>query len=782
MPVSNDLQRVAGRRATFDVAHQSSSGEDLTWSYASPSPDELAHAGFYYTPTALSPDNTTCFLCERSLDGWEEGDDPFTEHLHFSPECGWAIMMAITRKTSDPSQIEDPTSSKIADARRATFFSWPHDGKRGWLCKTEKMVEAGWYFCPNEESDDLVSCPYCKLSLDGWEPKDHPFDEHYRRSSDCSFFEFAKQPKKSSKSTRAKTVRGSKASRLSTQSNATTVSEAASIDFDDTMDQSIMSQGGTRASKASKKTTKSKARNTKARTEEDADISSLRENIDYSGKETSALLESPSRGTKRKSAAISGLEGNNLDDNQPEPEPKTKKKRVTSTRTKRARSTTSSVIDYAEPTDDELGLEVASKPKRGRKKGSTSKTRKSSIASNAPAAPSKSQIPNDEELDAQLEADLDKELPMEDMASNTAKKAPSQRRQKSSLKDEGLDEPPKQEQQKKNTTKTTRKKQTSTSSVDKFPTSKLDQPPQLHSEADVDMDEPVVSIPTQTQEDIKAPSEELTSPPKKVKQSKKTKTMSNAAKSRKKSADSDSVNDIDTLGATEQSENVASNREEPPMPRLSKSRRRAGAPAAQQLETESLPQKKRGSSRQVPGNEPDGRRPSKQVQQVQETPSEMRPSAHQSPHENTPSPSPQASDAENRPPSSKPSTMSKTKPDAASHVRELLATKALIISPSKGELSSRQLTTAEPWDPIDPDEALLPDPTEKENVSLTEILHAAKDGITSPEKRMNIEEWVFWNAEKGEEKLRNECERVVGIFEREGGRAMQALNGIECID
>lgn len=38
----------------------------------------------------------------------------------------------------------------------------------------QQMVEGGWYFCPNEESDDLASCPYCKLSLDGWEPKDDP--------------------------------------------------------------------------------------------------------------------------------------------------------------------------------------------------------------------------------------------------------------------------------------------------------------------------------------------------------------------------------------------------------------------------------------------------------------------------------------------------------------------------------------------------------------------------------------------------------------------------------
>lgn len=36
------------------------------------------------------------------------------------------------------------------------------------------MVAGGWYFCANEESNDLASCAYCKLSLDGWEPKDDP--------------------------------------------------------------------------------------------------------------------------------------------------------------------------------------------------------------------------------------------------------------------------------------------------------------------------------------------------------------------------------------------------------------------------------------------------------------------------------------------------------------------------------------------------------------------------------------------------------------------------------
>ncbi len=36
------------------------------------------------------------------------------------------------------------------------------------------MVDAGWYYCPTAESDDFVTCAYCNLSLDGWEPKDNP--------------------------------------------------------------------------------------------------------------------------------------------------------------------------------------------------------------------------------------------------------------------------------------------------------------------------------------------------------------------------------------------------------------------------------------------------------------------------------------------------------------------------------------------------------------------------------------------------------------------------------
>jgi hypothetical protein len=54
--------------------------------------------------------------------------------------------------------------------------------------------------------------------------------------------------------------------------------------------------------------------------------------------------------------------------------------------------------------------------------------------------------------------------------------------------------------------------------------------------------------------------------------------------------------------------------------------------------------------------------------------------------------------------------------------------------------------------------------------------------LTSPEKKMTVEEWIQYNAHLAEEKLRNECERMVGTFEREGTRAMQSLQAVEALD
>jgi hypothetical protein len=85
------------------------------------------------------------------LDGWEEEDNPITEHLKHAPDCGWAVMMDIQQRSSNPKKIEDPMSERIIQARAATFgTSWPHDGKKGWVCQSEKVGK-----CSNLPSGSL---------------------------------------------------------------------------------------------------------------------------------------------------------------------------------------------------------------------------------------------------------------------------------------------------------------------------------------------------------------------------------------------------------------------------------------------------------------------------------------------------------------------------------------------------------------------------------------------------------------------------------------------------
>ena len=102
---------------------------------------QLVLAGFYYKPSATSIDNVQCFICQSQLDGWESGDNPAFEHLTHAPECGWAINACIRLRNGDPNRVEDdPLSEKMMEARRATFMNnWPHEDKRGWKCKIQKV-------------------------------------------------------------------------------------------------------------------------------------------------------------------------------------------------------------------------------------------------------------------------------------------------------------------------------------------------------------------------------------------------------------------------------------------------------------------------------------------------------------------------------------------------------------------------------------------------------------------------------------------------------------------
>lgn len=176
----------------------------------------------------------------------------------------------------------------------------------------------------------------------------------------------------------------------------------------------------------------------------------------------------------------------------------------------------------------------------------------------------------------------------------------------------------------------------------------------------------------------------------------------------------------------------------------------------------------------------------------------------------TPIHSPQSSDAENQPPSARPeskrppppvlpprsptakvtiaatTTTAKKIPLASSTPNKKLS------SPSKHDKGNTNqigsLTTSYPWEPVDVEMAFVnsatPDHNESEDV-MRNIFGDAMDGLgrlDSPQKKMSVEEWIRWMAGKSEQAVRSEGERVVGVFEAEGARAMRCLEGLECVD
>lgn len=159
-------------------------------------------------------------------------------------------------------------------------------------------------------------------------------------------------------------------------------------------------------------------------------------------------------------------------------------------------------------------------------------------------------------------------------------------------------------------------------------------------------------------------------------------------------------------------------------------------------------------------------------------------SAHSTPR---PALSTQSSDAENQPPSSRPSELrpplSMQSPSKSQISRVPLAAITPVSSPSKNSISKLQTTF--PWTAIDMEHIFEGTPTVgKENspFAFEEAGKSAKSLLTSPEKKLTVEQWIQANAQRGEEKLRNECERLVGKFEDQGVRALRVLEGIVCAE
>ena len=161
----------------------------------------------------------------------------------------------------------------------------------------------------------------------------------------------------------------------------------------------------------------------------------------------------------------------------------------------------------------------------------------------------------------------------------------------------------------------------------------------------------------------------------------------------------------------------------------------------------------------------------------------------------TPTPSsPQSSDAENAPPSSIPASSRPPLEQLNTHTGQI----PLASTPTGSQPRRDGITTSIPWSSVDLETIFVPSPGSKPGLSplsalnkenfdfdtidkatLKDLIKRVKDVMSEKERGMTVSEWILWNATRGEDELRAECERLVSVFETQGVRALGVLEGIE---
>ncbi|KAK4134498.1 hypothetical protein BT67DRAFT_441675 [Trichocladium antarcticum] len=862
----NRLASFRGPRAVSGSGANARTSKTLQWPHKSLSPTALAHAGFFFEPHPKSPDNVVCFLCNKSLDGWEEGDSPLEEHLRHSPTCGWAINAAIEAGHGNYGKIH-PLDPAMTEARKATFAGrWPYESKRGFKCKTKKLVEAGWKYTPSLDADDMATCAYCQLALEGWESDDNPFEEHSRREPGCPFFVLISQypaPKKG----RARAARSSKASRLSVQSVATVATSASDLasaaditaDHDDSVmtTASTMTQGGKRATKAGKATT-AKGRKTKAKKNEPIEILE-----DEPQTLEDPPPKKPARGRKRASDAMEDSAVTNAE----APAPKRRATRVRA----------SNAVDNSNPAapipDTEIADAVPAKQPAAKKRARASTTKttrkvsRTSVRSQASTASLHGNL-DDDEIDRQLEAELERYHSEADDLVEEKASAPAKGRPKKTAA----------------ARKTSTKRETGLSESYAM----FNPAPMVPDEAEVEADfqalqaEMILEQPTATDSLVIPKKGRKTGTRKASKQTKKAKEPAPQPLPVE-----EAVEDVAApVSGPMQYPETDETQQEPEMELIDDPDVSTGTVITKTVRRPSLEKRERGrpsrnsTASQAAAQEPEPRRSSVisvKVQTQTETPrtrgsiaarkstpgkvlrkpapvaSQLPPALAQAsveavptaptpksekaapslppsstnrgaPQPTTPrsaapritpsrfaaqaalfspSQSPGSSDAENQPPSSTPppppppppppSTNTLSKTVVLAHPTPLppVSTPPMrSTSPSKRNVIAGLHSTV-PWRPADMDRILSFSPAtphgdgDEDAAARQLVLHQQSRGgggergeLASPERRMTVEQWIYHNAELAEAQLKRECEAMVSAFEREGSRAMRALEGL----
>lgn len=591
-------------------------------------------------------------------------------------------------------------------------------------------------------------------------------DEHYRRSADCSFFVFAQAPGKKGKG-RPKKTRGSQASRQSTQSVATTASEGPSIDLDDPMDQSTLSTQSQSTTKTRKAKKPSKAKNPRAKRGDSVDVEDKMEvdSTDHANPEPPQPTRA-ARGKKRSSdsADLDEQSKDAVDQEQPPPKRRSTNPRSSATQKTRGESLNTSLENPQ--AENEV---VPQKPKRGRPSKKDIAARKASGNSTNSKTTSKTRVPRDSEIDAVLKAGLEEDAPaMDDQISK-----PEISNSAAETTGEAHDAADDMEED-------------GHPGTDKQTT-------QSWAEDNMDLDLPETQTSAETKSKDEESNMERDNGP--TEKGQKKKATGTRGRKPKKTAKTEPEPPIHYDEGSERADRHSSKEEERPEPdidmRENPEARKRDSDRSSRRRSSMAPPKTTQRYSDIPHEqqlaksltEPQESNADKTEQHTSPPPMEASDAISPLPstHEKPSSLSPQSSDAENRPPSTRRSSRNRVLSPSNKQISQTPQA-AKTPSPTKPNANAESLRTSRPWIPIDIEDILFGVGSDKENANEDGPWGGAKGELTSPEKRMTIEEWIFWNARTGEDKLKRECERLVSHFEREGGRAMRALEGIQCMD
>ncbi|XP_067327615.1 E3 ubiquitin-protein ligase XIAP isoform X1 [Anolis sagrei] len=156
--------------------------------YAPVSPQDLAHAGLYYTGIG---DQVECFCCGGKLKNWEPSDQAWSEHRRHFPRCFFVLghdvgnLEGISNQSGDAklnrsNNVGLPQNPCMADyeTRLKTFVAW------NYLVSKEQLARAGFYSIGNGDS---VACFHCGGALQEWKAYEDPWEQHAKWYPGCKY-------------------------------------------------------------------------------------------------------------------------------------------------------------------------------------------------------------------------------------------------------------------------------------------------------------------------------------------------------------------------------------------------------------------------------------------------------------------------------------------------------------------------------------------------------------------------------------------------------------------